>query len=365
MQAAQSRRVILVVDDHASLHETLHLILDEHFDVLDAQDGVTAVAVARTAPVDLVLLDILMPDVDGFQTLQKLLEAKPGLPVIVVSGLNNASTAATALRHGALDYVTKPFQEEMLLGVIREALRTPEPRIVAAQQALLALVGCDVRIVASLGAMLGGDISVQSYPDPPSAEALLRAGRPVLIVVDTEERGMDWLGRAALLLDRCASPPAVMLLDTRRSLEARFALGQRCFAIERPFRLAALLELVCSMLPGAPLRQPWRDARLAAVIETIAADCTTFRFRSVAARLGLSPSHLSRRFREAAGRSLTLYLTLVRVHAARHLIEHTDATLETVAARVGFHDASHLSRAMVRWTGRRPGEYRPARLATR
>jgi transcriptional regulator GlxA family with amidase domain len=119
------------------------------------------------------------------------------------------------------------------------------------------------------------------------------------------------------------------------------------------------------MLPGAPLRQPWRDARLAAVIETIAADCTTFRFRSVAARLGLSPSHLSRRFREAAGRSLTLYLTLVRVHAARHLIEHTDATLETVAARVGFHDASHLSRAMVRWTGRRPGEYRPARLATR
>ena len=213
--------------------------------------------------------------------------------------------------------------------------------------------------------MLGDEVSVQSYPDPPSAEALLRAGRPVLAVVDTEGRGMDWLGRAALLLDLCASPPAVMLLDTSRSMEARFALGERCFAIERPFRVAALLELVCSMLPRAPVRQPWRDARLAAVIETIAADCTTFRLRPVAARLGLSPSHLSRRFREGAGRSLTLYLTLVRVHGARHLLEHTDANLETVAARVGFHDASHLSRAMVKWTGRRPGECRPARLATR
>ena len=48
----------------------------------------------------------------------------------------------------------------------------------------------------------------------------------------------------------------------------------------------------------------------------------------------------------------------VRVHAARYLLEHTGAKLDAVAWQVGFHDASHLSRAFVRVTGRRPGQYR-------
>ena len=94
------------------------------------------------------------------------------------------------------------------------------------------------------------------------------------------------------------------------------------------------------------------------MIDTVCGDYARFQTGRLADRLGVSRRYLSRCFRRHAGVSIGLYVTRVRVHAARHLIAHTGAKFEAVATKVGFHDASHMSRAFLKLTGRRPGEYR-------
>ena len=66
------RPVILVVDDEPGLRESFHLILDEDFEVIDVADGVAALDVVRTSQVDLVLLDIRLPGMDGIEVLEQI-----------------------------------------------------------------------------------------------------------------------------------------------------------------------------------------------------------------------------------------------------------------------------------------------------
>jgi AraC-like DNA-binding protein/CheY-like chemotaxis protein len=333
-------------------------MLEDDYEVLDAPDARSAVEIARTAPIDLVVLDIFMPNVDGLEILPELQTVRPGVPVVVVSGVDRASTATTAMRLGAVDYLTKPFDIDILLAAIDGALhRRPRPRVALPRQPFptLALIGCSASIVAGLAATLTSEVDVRSHRDPPAVEALTEVGAPAMIVVNAQGRRMDWLGRAALLVDRCSTTPIVLLLDARSTLDARFAFGERCLALEHPLQLAALLELVCSALPEASARRPWRDERTAAVIDAVAADYARFRLSSLADRLGVSPYYLSRLFHRHVGVSLASYLTRVRVHAARQLLEQNGTKLDAVALAVGFHDASHLSRAFVRVLGHRPG----------
>lgn len=366
MVARSARPVVLVVDDDATVRETFHLLLEDGYEVLEAPNARSALEIARTAPIDLVLLDILMPNVDGLEILPELRTVRPGVPVVIVSGLDRASTAATAMRLGAVNYLTKPFDVDVLLDAVGGALRRrPRPRVAPPRQPFptLVLIGCSASIVAGLAATLTSEVDVRSYRDPPAVEALAEDGAPAMIVVNAQGRRLDWLGRAALLVECCSTTPIVLLLDTRNALDARFAFGQRCLALEHPFQLAGLLELVCSALPEAPARRPWRDKRTAAVIDAVAADYARFRLPSLADRLGVSPYYLSRCFHQRVGVSLTSYLTRVRVHAARQFLEQNSMKLDTIALAVGFHDASHLSRAFVRVLGHRPGQHRSGPLA--
>ena len=361
MVARSTRPVVLVVDDDATVRETFHLLLEDDYEVLEAPDAWAAVEIARTAPIDLVLLDILMPDVDGLEILPELRTVRPGVPVVVVSGVDTASTATTAMRLGAVNYVTKPFDVDILLGAVAGALQMrSRPRVAPPRQPFpaLALIGCSASIVAGLAATLTSVADVLSYRDPPAVEALTEAGAPAMIVVNAQGRRLDWLGRAALLVECCSTTPIVVLLDPKSALDARFAFGERGLALEYPFRLAALLELVCSALPEAPARRPWRDERTAAVIDAVAADYAHFRLPLLADRLGVSPYYLSRCFHRSVGISLASYLTRVRVHAGRELLEQHGTKLDAVALAVGFHDASHLSRAFVSVLGHRPGPHR-------
>src|SRR5712671_335149 len=109
------RPTILVVDDDASLRDSLHLILDDEFEVVDAVDGTQALTALRSRSIDLVLLDLVMSRGDGFEVLEQHARADKAVPIVVLSALNTAWTAATAMRLGAVDYVTKPFDSEVLL----------------------------------------------------------------------------------------------------------------------------------------------------------------------------------------------------------------------------------------------------------
>jgi len=114
---------ILVVDDEAGVRTSLEAILgDEGYRVETAasgEDGLTAAAARRF---DLVLLDVWLPGADGLDTLARLHEADPQLPVVMISGHGTIETAVKAVRLGARDFVEKPLSLEKTLLVVRNAL---------------------------------------------------------------------------------------------------------------------------------------------------------------------------------------------------------------------------------------------------
>ncbi len=114
--------VILIVDDTPSNLEMLFDFLgNSGFKVLIAEDGESAIARAEYAPPDLILLDVLMPEMDGFETcrLLKANELTKDIPVIFMTALSEATDKVRGLNLGAVDYITKPLQHEEVLARVK------------------------------------------------------------------------------------------------------------------------------------------------------------------------------------------------------------------------------------------------------
>src|SRR3989441_449351 len=116
------RPVALVVDDEEGVRESFRLVLDQDYDVLDAPDGARALEIVRAHHVDVVLLDIRLPEMDGIEVLERLKALDDSLEVILVTAVKTVRTAVAAMKLGAFDYLTKPFQDEELLALVRRAV---------------------------------------------------------------------------------------------------------------------------------------------------------------------------------------------------------------------------------------------------
>jgi len=117
-----ARPVVLVVDDDPGVRESFRLILEDHYDVVDVADGPSALDVVRASAVDLVLLDIRLPGMDGIEVLERIKALDEGIEVILVTAVKTVRTAVAAMKLGAFDYLTKPFEEDELLSLSRRAL---------------------------------------------------------------------------------------------------------------------------------------------------------------------------------------------------------------------------------------------------
>ena len=117
---------ILLVDDEPGMLRYIRTLLevDEH-KVQTASTGEEAVErVQKGLQPDLVLLDLLMPGIDGLQTLEQLRHLRPGLKVVMLSCVNDTRKVVQAMRLGAIDYLTKPFQKAELDAVIGQCVGT-------------------------------------------------------------------------------------------------------------------------------------------------------------------------------------------------------------------------------------------------
>ncbi len=112
------RPCILIVDDEPSVVSTLEILLGERYNTLSAYNGKDAIDMVRTRHIDLVLLDVNMPTMDGLKALRMIKEIKWEVGVLIISALDSASKAVEALKLGAFDYITKPFEEERLLETV-------------------------------------------------------------------------------------------------------------------------------------------------------------------------------------------------------------------------------------------------------
>jgi two-component system phosphate regulon response regulator PhoB len=118
---------VLVVDDSFSERELTRKVLErEGFEVAEASDGPLALTAVEAAPPDLVLLDLTMAGMSGFEVLTHLRRGGD-VPVIIVSGRNDESERVLALELGADDYVTKPFPIRELAARVRTVLRRARP----------------------------------------------------------------------------------------------------------------------------------------------------------------------------------------------------------------------------------------------
>ncbi|MFL5320999.1 MAG: sigma-54-dependent transcriptional regulator [Myxococcaceae bacterium] len=142
---------ILVVDDEKNILLTLNQALQlEGYRTELASSGQLALELVGAKHVDAVLMDVKMPDLDGLSALQKLMEMRPNLPVIMMSGHGTIDTAVKATQLGARDFLEKPIARERLLVALRNALQ--HQRVVEELQVLRAEAG-RFEMVGRSGAM--------------------------------------------------------------------------------------------------------------------------------------------------------------------------------------------------------------------
>ncbi|WP_449547398.1 response regulator [Lelliottia amnigena] len=116
---------ILVVDDDTAVCELLQDVLNEHvFAVHVCHNGLDALAMAQREPaIALVLLDMMLPDINGLMVLQQLQKLRPELPVVMLTGMGGESDVVVGLEMGADDYIGKPFNPRVVVARVKAVLR--------------------------------------------------------------------------------------------------------------------------------------------------------------------------------------------------------------------------------------------------
>lgn len=122
------QKVVLIVDDDESLRSVLgELLKDAGYQVRTASTGAQALEMIAGDSFDAILLDIILPDVSGLDVLERYRGGGGKTPIIALSGLSTANDAVRAMRLGATDYLSKPFNSDELQSVLCRALGLPVP----------------------------------------------------------------------------------------------------------------------------------------------------------------------------------------------------------------------------------------------
>ena len=368
------RTVVLIVDDDAGVRDALHVVLDEEYAVIEAAHGRTALDLVLSRPVDLVLLDILMPDVDGLEILQEIKALEPNLPVIMMTAVKTVRTTVAAMKLGASDYLTKPFQHEELLATIRRVLeertgrlgahaeRGPPEREALPRTHRILFVGGAPGWRATLAVVVERVARVETTATLVDGLNRVLRFRPTCVVLNVGRSTDETARFLGALNAQSPACPVFVVSDDAYLGEAPVweALNIRG-VVRPPVNAGDLMRQVGSVLPLNRANDTWPQLG-ESVSRTVdylghhfAEDLTV---EGIAEIIDISSSHLAHLFRSEIGMSVRDYLTRVRVAMAQDLLAHTDEKLESVAAQLGFADTSHLTHVFQRITGRPPGAYR-------
>lgn len=118
----ESQRTILIVDDEMGPRESLKMILKPFYKIELAEDGNKALEVIQAKQIDLVTLDLKMPGMQGEEVLKQIKQRNPDIEVLIITGYGSLKSAIEGIRHGACDYLIKPFNISEILNIINKAL---------------------------------------------------------------------------------------------------------------------------------------------------------------------------------------------------------------------------------------------------
>jgi signal transduction histidine kinase len=257
---ASSQARLLVVDDNADMRGYLCRLLGERWQVDSAADGAAALALVRKAPPDLVIADVMMPVMDGFELLSAIRadESIAKVPVMLVSARAGEEASAEGLRAGADDYVTKPFSARELLARVESRLAQARLRAAersareAAEQANQAR---DVFFTMLSHELRTPLMAVLSWTD------LLKGNK---LDADEARHALDLIERNSRVQRRLVDD----LLDVSRIVTGRLRIDPR------PMRsLAPLIDMVVdSFLPAATAKSLTIDTSLAPCVGIVNGD---------------------------------------------------------------------------------------------
>jgi len=118
----QPRHRILIVDDDAGPRESLNMILKPFFNIYLASNGEEALSMIKQYPIDLVILDLKMPGIQGTEVLKEIKRQHSEIEVIVLTGYGSLKSAIESIRYGAADYLLKPFNVAEIISVINKTM---------------------------------------------------------------------------------------------------------------------------------------------------------------------------------------------------------------------------------------------------
>jgi len=115
-------KTILVIDDEPGIHESLKFLLLPDFLIHTALSGMEGLRMASVISPDLILLDLVMPQMSGIEVLKRLMKAGDAIPVVIFTAYGSVDSAVQAIKLGAVNYIEKPFDGPMLKQIVRECL---------------------------------------------------------------------------------------------------------------------------------------------------------------------------------------------------------------------------------------------------
>ncbi len=147
---------ILVVDDEKLIRWSVSERLQrDGYEVLTAESGEQALDIVAATPPEIMLLDVKLPGIDGVQTLQRALGIHPELTVLMMSAHSTVDVAVEAMKHGAIDFLVKPFPFQALDGAVERAISTARTR------RQISALSSDRRPASALEAIVGGSAMVE------------------------------------------------------------------------------------------------------------------------------------------------------------------------------------------------------------
>lgn len=233
--------LVLVVDDVPANVKLLEVKLaNEYYDVITAKDGYEAISQTKQHKPDLILLDVMMPGMDGFETCRKLKQDPEisHIPVVMVTALSDIADRVRGLEAGADDFLTKPINDIALfarvksllrikvlldelrlrdktvldMGVLNEAQNTFTQDVSGAK---IMIIDDDAVQLKRVSDRLSQDYQVENVSRPEGAESVAMHGGFDLIIVSTQLADMDGLRLASHLksLEETRNVPILMLVD--------------------------------------------------------------------------------------------------------------------------------------------------------
>ena len=341
---------VLIVEDQNVIRQGLKKIIGEipGVEIDEASDGASAWSQYRRCPADLVITDIVMPDMDGLELIERIRGVDDACAAVVISGYDKFEYARRAMAQGVRDYLLKPMRREKILSVWRtrkkefDQRREREEKLFAEAWSA-ALAGEEERLRVELTGMTGHASGYLVVAKSEAGACPLAAETGYLLCRRVAEVNED----TALFLAFGEYVPA--------------CCGEGIVTAQAPVEKGG--DLASAFLLLAQRWQERKDGEVDEAVRRVLMYVNRhygqpLSLLEVAEKVGLHPNYLSALFARNMQCGFTHYLQRMRIEKAKTLLRATNRKISDIALSVGFTDGKYFAKVFKSITGMTPQQYR-------